>query len=137
SKSADARAAPRRPSATRVATPVGCSRRSSRHGSAASLAGHGVLAWAAWFVFSALSAGGASIHNRRRRSLGPSRTPRMNRIDLLGRTAVVTGGARGIGYAIASRLIDSGATCSLWDLDAEGASAAAKTLSGTAHVQSV
>ena len=61
----------------------------------------------------------------------------MNRIDLLRRTAVVTGGARGIGYAIASRLIDSGATCSLWDLDAEGASAAAKTLSSTAHVQSV
>jgi NAD(P)-dependent dehydrogenase (short-subunit alcohol dehydrogenase family) len=41
----------------------------------------------------------------------------MNQIDLKGRKAVVTGGAQGIGYSIASRLIASGATLSLWDRD--------------------
>ena len=34
----------------------------------------------------------------------------MNAIDLTGRTAIVTGGARGIGYACAIRLLISGAT---------------------------
>ncbi|HEX4234278.1 MAG TPA: SDR family NAD(P)-dependent oxidoreductase [Caldimonas sp.] len=42
----------------------------------------------------------------------------MNRIDLAGRVAVVTGGAQGIGYAIAERMLASGAAVSLWDLDA-------------------
>ena len=32
----------------------------------------------------------------------------MNAIDLAGRRAVVTGGAQGIGYAVAERLLDSG-----------------------------
>jgi NAD(P)-dependent dehydrogenase (short-subunit alcohol dehydrogenase family) len=41
----------------------------------------------------------------------------MNHIDLKGRTAVITGGAQGIGFSIASRLIASGATLSLWDRD--------------------
>jgi 2-dehydro-3-deoxy-L-rhamnonate dehydrogenase (NAD+) len=41
----------------------------------------------------------------------------MNQIDLKGRKAVVTGGAQGIGFSIASRLIASGATVSLWDRD--------------------
>ena len=43
----------------------------------------------------------------------------MNRIDLEGRTGIVTGGATGIGYAIAERLIASGAAVSLWDIDDE------------------
>lgn len=43
----------------------------------------------------------------------------MNHIDLDHRHAVVTGGARGIGLAIANRLIASGASVSLWDRDAE------------------
>src|ERR1051325_10512586 len=41
----------------------------------------------------------------------------MNDIDLDGRNAVITGGARGIGYAIAERLLRSGARCSLWDIN--------------------
>lgn len=43
----------------------------------------------------------------------------MNRIDLDGQVAVVTGGAQGIGFAIAKRLVDSGAKVSLWDVDAK------------------
>ncbi len=39
----------------------------------------------------------------------------MNRIDLEGRVAVVTGGALGFGYAIAERLLASGASVSLWE----------------------
>lgn len=42
----------------------------------------------------------------------------MNRIDLAHRNAVVTGGARGIGLAISRRLLESGASVSLWDVDA-------------------
>ena len=59
----------------------------------------------------------------------------MNKIDLQGRNAVVTGGARGIGLAIAQRLLVSGAQCSLWDLDAEALRAAAKALDGGGTVQ--
>jgi 3-oxoacyl-[acyl-carrier protein] reductase len=42
----------------------------------------------------------------------------MNRIDLENRGAVVTGGAQGIGRAIAEKLLSSGAEVSLWDADA-------------------
>jgi len=42
----------------------------------------------------------------------------MNQLDLNGRTAVITGGARGIGYAVAARALRSGAHVSLWDVDA-------------------
>jgi len=42
----------------------------------------------------------------------------MNRIDLEGRVAVVTGGAQGIGRAVAERLVASGADVWLWDRDA-------------------
>jgi len=41
----------------------------------------------------------------------------MNRIDLDGRVAVVTGGARGIGLACARRYLDSGARVEIWDRD--------------------
>jgi NAD(P)-dependent dehydrogenase (short-subunit alcohol dehydrogenase family) len=40
-----------------------------------------------------------------------------NKIDLGGRKAVVTGGAQGIGRAIAARLLESGAAVALWDRD--------------------
>ena len=51
----------------------------------------------------------------------------MNRYDLDGQTAVITGGAQGIGLAVAKRLHASGATVSLWDMDGAlaGKSAAA------------
>src|SRR5690606_765834 len=41
----------------------------------------------------------------------------MNKIDLEGQVAVVTGGAQGLGFAIAHRLLASGARVSLWDRD--------------------
>ena len=43
----------------------------------------------------------------------------MNELDLRGRVAVVTGGASGIGLAIARRLLASGARLSVWDRSAE------------------
>jgi 3-oxoacyl-[acyl-carrier protein] reductase len=52
----------------------------------------------------------------------------MNRIDLAGRIGVVTGAARGIGYAIAERLLQSGAAVSLWDVDGEALAGAEKSL---------
>jgi 3-oxoacyl-[acyl-carrier protein] reductase len=42
----------------------------------------------------------------------------MNRIDLDGQHAVVTGGAQGLGFAMAKRFVESGATVTLWDMDA-------------------
>jgi 2-dehydro-3-deoxy-L-rhamnonate dehydrogenase (NAD+) len=42
---------------------------------------------------------------------------RVNQIDLKNRHAVVTGGGQGIGLAIATRLLASGASASIWDYD--------------------
>ena len=41
----------------------------------------------------------------------------MNQLDLKGRTAIVTGGAKGIGAAIVSRIEGSGARVRIWDLE--------------------
>jgi 2-dehydro-3-deoxy-L-rhamnonate dehydrogenase (NAD+) len=43
----------------------------------------------------------------------------VNQIDLKGRVAAITGGAQGIGYAAAERMLKSGASVVLWDIDAE------------------
>jgi 3-oxoacyl-[acyl-carrier protein] reductase len=60
----------------------------------------------------------------------------MNLLDLNGRHAVITGGATGLGYAIALRMVESGARVTLWDRDAEAVSAAADTLKA-AHAGAV
>ena len=54
----------------------------------------------------------------------------MNRLDLEGRHAVVTGGASGIGLAIAQRLADSGGRVTIWDIDAKAGEKAAAGLTG-------
>ena len=41
----------------------------------------------------------------------------MNQLDFAGRCAVITGGATGLGYAIAQRLLASGGSVCLWDRD--------------------
>ena len=46
-------------------------------------------------------------------------------LDLTGRRAVITGGGRGMGFAIAKRFLDAGASVALWDID-EGTLSAAK-----------
>jgi 2-dehydro-3-deoxy-L-rhamnonate dehydrogenase (NAD+) len=58
----------------------------------------------------------------------------MNAIDLKGRAAIVTGGAQGIGFAIASRLLESGAAVSLWDRDADVLRQAATQLEAAGRV---
>ena len=60
---------------------------------------------------------------------------RMNQIDLRGRHAVVTGGAQGIGRAIAERILASGASVSLWDCDAEEVDTAAREMATHGQVQ--
>lgn len=52
----------------------------------------------------------------------------MNRIDLSGRCAVITGGAQGIGLAIAKRLLESGGSVVLWDVQRKLLSDAAEQL---------
>ena len=60
----------------------------------------------------------------------------MNQLDFQGRHAVVTGGATGLGFAIAQRLVASGGTVSLWDRDlAQGRAAAEKLGEGCGFVQ--
>ena len=44
----------------------------------------------------------------------------MNQLDMKGRHGVVTGGATGLGYAIAERMVVSGARVTLWDRDIGG-----------------
>ncbi len=60
----------------------------------------------------------------------------MNRIDLEGRVAVITGGAQGIGYATAERFLQSGAQVMLWDIDRDRLATAQAALGalGTAMV---
>ena len=45
-----------------------------------------------------------------------------------GRVVIVTGGAQGIGFAVADRLCRSGARVAVWDVDAGDAARAAKEL---------
>jgi 3-oxoacyl-[acyl-carrier protein] reductase len=62
----------------------------------------------------------------------------LNQIDLKGRIAVVTGGAQGIGFAVAERFVASGAKVVLWDVDAPllaKAQSQLGTAAGTAQVE--
>src|SRR3982074_687258 len=52
----------------------------------------------------------------------------MNKIDLNGRTAVVTGGAQGFGRAITERFVASGAKVAIWDHDLPFAEKTAKEI---------
>ena len=59
----------------------------------------------------------------------------MNQIDLQGRVAVVTGGAQGIGFATSQRLLQSGASVVLWDIDSAKLDEALQSLSAFGTVR--
>ena len=61
----------------------------------------------------------------------------MNSLDLKERTVVVTGGARGLGFAVAQRALESGASVALWDVDAARLEASTRDLSRLGKVSSV
>lgn len=61
----------------------------------------------------------------------------MNQINLQNRTAIVTGGARGIGRAIVERLLASGASVAIWDMDGGAAEEAAAELAPAGKVVAV
>lgn len=61
----------------------------------------------------------------------------MNQIDLNGQVAVVTGGAQGLGFAMARRLIESGAKVSLWDINAAVLEQAIAALGPAASAETV
>ena len=63
----------------------------------------------------------------------PSRSP-LNQFDLKGRRAVVTGAAQGFGRAITERLLASGASVALWDLDEAETTRTAGELKGRGTV---
>ena len=53
-----------------------------------------------------------------------------NNIDLKGRVAIVTGGAQGLGFAIAERLAQSGADVCIWDINQDAIDDAVNKLPG-------
>jgi 3-oxoacyl-[acyl-carrier protein] reductase len=61
----------------------------------------------------------------------------MNTYDLDGHVAVITGGAQGISFAVATRMAENGARIAIWDRDASLASEAATKLGGRAYVVDV
>lgn len=61
----------------------------------------------------------------------------MNQYDLSGKVAVVTGGAQGIGFAVAQRMQASGAILAIWDRDQGMAEQAAAALGGSARAYAV
>ena len=59
----------------------------------------------------------------------------MNQIDLKNKSAVVTGGAQGIGLAIAERFLDSGASVCIWDRDENMVNKTASSLAPKGRVE--
>ena len=57
----------------------------------------------------------------------------MNQLDLHGLHGVITGGATGLGFAIAQRMLASGASVTLWDRDPQALERACKSLGGGAR----
>ena len=62
---------------------------------------------------------------------------RVNAVDLSGRVAVVTGGAQGIGLAVARRLLSSGASVAIWDVDQAAMKNAVAELTPLGRVEAV
>jgi 3-oxoacyl-[acyl-carrier protein] reductase len=58
----------------------------------------------------------------------------LNQIDLKDRVAVITGGAQGIGVAIAERMLQSGAQLALWDINEAALAQASRSLSALGDV---
>lgn len=56
----------------------------------------------------------------------------MNSYDLHDQVAVITGGAQGIGYAVAERMVESGAEVVIWDFDYDRAIKSAEKLGSSA-----
>ena len=90
-------------------------------------------------TMSTLSAGKAgAVHNLdpiESIRVGPPALPRslrLNQLDFQGRTAIVTGGAQGIGLAIAERLLASGAKVRIWDRDEKLLAKSVATLGASA-----
>jgi 3-oxoacyl-[acyl-carrier protein] reductase len=61
----------------------------------------------------------------------------MNQMDFANRCAVVTGGAAGIGIAVAKRIAASGGRVALWDRDERALAAARETVAGDAVTRAV
>lgn len=61
----------------------------------------------------------------------------MNQIELNGKRGVVTGGAQGIGRAVVERLLKSGASVAIWDMDEALARKTAGELAGLGKVSAV
>ncbi len=68
------------------------------------------------------------FHGMDQTGASPQTTPLPELIDLTGRTAIVTGGAMGIGLGIARRLHEAGASVVVADLDGAAGEKAAATL---------
>ena len=58
-----------------------------------------------------------------------------NKLDFVGRTAIVTGGSQGIGFGVAERLLASGARVSIWAVNGGRLAQAAQALDGGDRVQ--
>jgi len=61
----------------------------------------------------------------------------MNQLDLKGRHAIITGGAVGLGFAIAQRVLASGGSVTLWDINPEALAKAKAALGAGVHTVAV